>query len=128
MTAAGDATTISVEISRADLVGPVLSRITGYLAGRAGLTVDRVSDALLLADTIATVQPELPNGVLQVAVTTGDGSLELLLGPFEKGTTERLLDAPHIDGHGIVDRLVDTRKVLIDGDGRERLQLTLTSA
>ena len=128
MTAARDATTISVEISRADLAGPVLSRIAGYLAGRAGLTVDRVSDALLLADTIASVQPELPNGVLRVAVTTRDGSLELLLGPFERGTAARLLDAPHIDGHGIIDRLVDTRKVLADVDGRERLQLILASA
>lgn len=116
---------ICLEIASADVSGPVLSRVTAFLAARAGLTVDRVSDALLLADTIAAAHAFLEDQPLRVAVSTSEGSLEIILGPLNAGEAERILGAPHIDGHGILNRLVDERVVLPDAEGRERLRLVL---
>jgi hypothetical protein len=116
---------ICIEIASPAVSGPVLSRVTAFLAARAGLSVDRVSDALLVADTISSAHVFLQDEPLRVAVITRDGALELTLGPLEAGAAERILGAPHIDGHGILDRLVDQRVILPDSEGRERLRLVL---
>ncbi len=116
---------VRLEIASADISGPVLARVTAFLAARAGLSVDKVSDALLLSDTIASAHALLDDATLRISVLTRDGSMELVIGPLEAGSSERILGAPHIDGHGILERLADQRVVISDGDGRERLRLVL---
>ena len=41
-----------------ELVGPILSRALGALAARREITVDRLSDAMLLSDAISAGAPQ----------------------------------------------------------------------
>jgi len=58
------ATTVS--IASGPLVGPILRRVVGMLAARADLPLDRLDDAVLVADLIAaladTLEIEHPPG------------------------------------------------------------------
>ena len=45
--------TTTVSIASGPLVGPVLRRVVGMLAARADLPLDRLDDAVLVADLIA---------------------------------------------------------------------------
>ena len=47
----------SVSIAIGPLVGPVLRRVVGMLAARADLPLDRLDDAVLVADLIAARAP-----------------------------------------------------------------------
>jgi hypothetical protein len=118
---------VCLEIASPQLSGPVLSRVTAFLAARAGLSVDKISDALLLADTIAAAHAVLEDQPLRISAETSQGSLELVIGPLEPGGAEHILGAPHIDGHGVLERLTDERVILPDEEGRERLRLVLSS-
>ena len=40
------------------LLGPVLTRVIGMLAARAQCPIDRLDDALLVADTVAAHSPD----------------------------------------------------------------------
>ncbi|MDQ3632329.1 MAG: hypothetical protein M3417_13880, partial [Actinomycetota bacterium] len=65
------------------LVGPVLSRVVGIHAARADLPIDRLNDAVLVADAIAARAPAFAAGDrLPVSVQSGAGRLELRIGPL----------------------------------------------
>ena len=60
------------------LLGPVLTRVIGMLAARAQCPVDRLDDALLVADAIAAHAPaHSANGGLTVRVLADDDALEV---------------------------------------------------
>ena len=88
---ANDSTRVAV--AAGPLAGPVLARVVGIGASRADLPVDRLDDALLLADVIAAHAPSLvPEGRIELTSTSLDGRLELRLGPLRAGGAEKLLD------------------------------------
>jgi len=47
-----------ISIAAGPLVAPVLRRVVGMLAARADLPLDRLDDAVLVADAIAARAPE----------------------------------------------------------------------
>ena len=47
----------TVSIAAGPLVGPILRRVVGMLAARADLPLDRLDDAVLVADLIAARRP-----------------------------------------------------------------------
>ena len=54
------------------LVGPVLRRVVGMLAARADLPLDRLDDAVLVADLIAARAPaHVAGGRVDVALEPG---------------------------------------------------------
>ena len=53
----GSPGTTRVSIASGPLVGPVLRRVVGMLAARADLPLDRLDDAVLVADLIASRAP-----------------------------------------------------------------------
>ena len=53
----GSPGTTHVSIASGPLVGPVLRRVVGMLAARADLPLDRLDDAVLVADLIASRAP-----------------------------------------------------------------------
>ena len=84
MTAAEPATTVS--IASGPLVGPILRRVVGMLAARADLPLDRLDDAVLVADLIAARAPAHSiDDSINVALDPGDRSLLLRVGPLRQG-------------------------------------------
>jgi serine/threonine-protein kinase RsbW len=85
-----------------DLIGPVLERTIGVLASRHQITVDRLNDALLVADAVSDRAPAaFADEHVRLAVADGDGGLDLRIGPMPSGGGERLregLSVPDVDG------------------------------
>jgi hypothetical protein len=134
MTAALKAQRASVSVTIGPFVGPVLSRFVGMLAARADLPVDRLDDAVLVADSIAASAPaHSVGGRVTVAVETGDRRLELQVGPLAQGGAKAMLADASVPGVGnVVERLVDEVWVTADGEpqgdaaGAEMLHLRLS--
>ena len=63
----------TVSIVAGPLVGPVLRRVVGMLAARADLPLDRLDDAVLVADLIAARAPaHVAEGRVDVALESGE--------------------------------------------------------
>jgi serine/threonine-protein kinase RsbW len=95
-----DATEIVV--GRSELLGPVLARVVGALAARRDLSIDRVSDVILLTDAIAAAAPgRFVDGTVKLALTDGESGIELRLGPMKDGAAELIrseLQVPDVGG------------------------------
>lgn len=104
--------------------GPVLARVFGILGARAGLSLDRVSDLLLAADTIADADV-YGDGLARVEFVVSDGQVELLVGPLAEGGAERLVDSPRVGGVAVLPRLADQAEV-VGSDGTRRVRLTFS--
>lgn len=86
--------------------GPVLARVFGIFGARAGLSLDRVSDLLLVADTLADADVHADGQVCIDFVVT-DGRIELVVGPLVPGGAERLMASPKVGGVAVLPRLAD---------------------
>jgi len=104
-----DATELTV--ARAELLEPVLARLVGALAARRELSIERVSDAVLVTDAIADAAPErFSDGCVRLGLDETDAGLELRLGPMEDGAgsdIRRQLEVPEVGGslEGLVDEI-----------------------
>lgn len=104
--------------------GPVLARVFGILGARAGLSLDRVSDLLLAADTIADADV-YTDGLARVEFLVSDGQVELLVGPLAEGGAERLIESPRVGGVAVLPRLADLAEV-VGADAAQRVRLTFS--
>jgi hypothetical protein len=102
-----------------DLVGPILSRALGALAARREITVDRLSDAMLLSDAISAGAPHgFADGHVTLSIADRAEGVELRVGPMESGGAERLrasLDLPELGGS--LETLADELRVEDDDEG-----------
>jgi hypothetical protein len=108
----GDSPT-SVSIAIGPLVGPVLRRVVGMLAARADLPLDRLDDAVLVADLIAARAPaHVTSERLDVAVEPGPRRLALRVGPLREGGGRALIVDAAVPGVGnVIEQLADTVEV-----------------
>ncbi len=108
-----------VTVGRAELLEPVLASLVGALAARRELTVERVSDAVLVTDAIAGAAPgRFADGRVRVGLGESEDRLELRLGPMEKGAAaaiRRELELPAVGGS--LEALADELAVDESGDG-----------
>jgi len=108
-----------IAVGRGELLAPVLARLVGALAARRDLSIDRVSDAVLLTDAIAVVAPgRFENGCVRLGLDEGEDCLELRLGPMEAGGAEAIrrgLDVPDVGGS--LESLADGMAVEGEPDG-----------
>jgi serine/threonine-protein kinase RsbW len=106
-------------VGRTELLAPVLARVVGALAARRDLSVDRVSDAVLLTDAIAASAPgRFADGRVKLALAEDGGALELRLGPMEDGGAEEIreeLAVPEVGGS--LEALADEFEVQAGPDG-----------
>ena len=109
------------------LLGPVLTRVIGMLAARAQCPIDRLDDALLVADTVAAHGPDhTVNGTVRVALTAQEGQLELTVGPLRPEGGKALLADAELPGVGnVLERVADLVEVRENGDGGEELHIRL---
>jgi serine/threonine-protein kinase RsbW len=110
---------VSITASDAVLLPGVLSRAVSAFAVRRELTVDRVSDAMLLAEAVSDFSVEaFASEQPAFALSDGDGGIEMTVGPLTEGGGERLragLALP--ETAGTVERLADSVAVEERDDG-----------
>ena len=116
MTGAEPATTVS--IASGPLVGPILRRVVGMLAARADLPLDRLDDAVLVADLIAARAPaHSVDHMINVSLDSGDRSLELRVGPLRPGGGKALIVDAAVPGVGnVIEQLADDLLVSPEGE------------
>lgn len=116
-----------VTVRAGSLVRPVLARVIGIHSARAHLPIDRLSDALLIADAIAARARDLTaDGRLQLSVQSGHSRVEVRIGPLAPGGGHRLLDDAALPAVGrVVERLADDVQVRPGAAGHETLVLRI---
>ena len=116
-----------LRVRRADLGEPVLERLVIALAARVDLSVDRISDAQLVIETlVGTLRRRDGDGVLDVVLAAGPAGVDLSVGPLARGQAAQVVADSAVPGVGVVlDRLVDQWGVEPLEGGGEALRLTI---
>jgi serine/threonine-protein kinase RsbW len=107
-----------VSIAAGPLVGPVLRRVVGMLAARADLPLDRLDDAVLVADLVAAGAPaHAVAATVDVELASGQRSLDLRVGPLRSGGARALIVDAAVPGVGnVIEQLADGLEVESDGE------------
>jgi anti-sigma regulatory factor (Ser/Thr protein kinase) len=118
--------TSALAIAPASLARTVLPRVLSVLAVRAHFSTDRISDAQLVADSLAAhALSSLGADRLSLTVGVQSRSLELCVGPLGAGSADRLIVDSDVDGLGpVIEKLTDDRRVASLGSS-EMLELQL---
>ena len=116
----------TVRVVNGPLVAPVLARVVGRLAARAQCPVDRLDDALLVADAIAAhTQAHTVDGHVTVRLSAGPEGLEMAVDELGKGGADALLADASLPGVGnILERIAD-RVDIERGGARETVVVQL---
>lgn len=116
---AGTAEGTEMRVGHPDLVAPILSRALGAFAARREITVDRLSDTMLLSDAISASAPAgFEDGHVSLSIADREKGLELRVGPMKGGGAEELrasLNLPDVGGS--LEALADEVRVEQDDDG-----------
>jgi hypothetical protein len=84
-----------IAVTPGPLVGPVLRRVVGMLAARADLPLDRLDDAVLVADIVAQRAGPFAADAIHVRLSPGERTLWMRIGPLKPGGAQALLgEAP----------------------------------
>ena len=108
-----------LRIGSPEIIAPVLSRALTALAARHEITVDRISDAMLLADAISAAAPRgFDDGHVQLSIADRPEGVELKVGPMRSGAAESLRESLSLpDVGGSLETLADEVRTESDGDG-----------
>jgi serine/threonine-protein kinase RsbW len=108
-----------VTVGRAELLEPVLARLVGALAARRELSVERVSDAVLVTDAISGAAPgRFSDGCVRLGLGESEQGLELRLGPMDKGAAAEIRRELKVPGlGGSLEALTDELEIDESDDG-----------
>ncbi|HEX2391331.1 MAG TPA: ATP-binding protein [Solirubrobacterales bacterium] len=108
-----------LKVSPPELIGSILSRALGALAVRHQITVDRISDAMLLSDAISAAAPRgFTDGHVRVTIADRPSGVELRVGPMAGGGGERLRESLVLpEQQGTLEALADELRVENGEDG-----------
>lgn len=108
------------------LLGPVLTRVIGMLAARAQCPIDRLDDALLVADAVAAHSPEYSTeGTVAIRLAAAEGLIEFTVSGLRAQGARGLLSESDLPGVGnVLEQVADTVEVR-DGDGDDDESLVL---
>jgi serine/threonine-protein kinase RsbW len=98
-----------VTVADGPLAGPVLGRVIGMLTARADCPIDRLDDALLVADAIAAKAGSFSDdGRVHVQIAVDPGSVDLLVGPLRPDGAGDLIASAALPGVGnVLERVAD---------------------
>jgi len=118
----------TVAVSAGPLAAPVLGRVIAMLAARAGFSLEGVSEAQLVTDSLAAHVPRAAVGdEVQLGIEAAEDELVVNVGPLEDGGAQRVLDSSMAgDLPPVLERLTRERRVERHGDG-ELFRLTLVN-
>jgi serine/threonine-protein kinase RsbW len=107
-----------VSIAAGPLVGPVLRRVVGMFAARADLPLDRLDDAVLVADLVAARAPaHVAGDTVDVTLASGPRTLDLRVGPLRSGGGRGLVVDAAVPGVGnVIEQLADGLDVETEGE------------
>jgi len=107
-----------VSVAAGPLVGPVLRRVVGIFAARADLPLDRLDDAVLVADVVAARAPaHVAAETVDVALASSWRSLDLRVGPLVHGGGSALVSDAAVPGVGnVIERLADVLEIETHGE------------
>ena len=116
-----------LRVRQGPLVAPVLSRVVGMLAARAQCPIDRLDDALLVADAVAAHSPSFTaDGRVGVTVAAREHQLELCVDELPADGARDLLAAAELPGVGnVLERVADEIVVETPAGEPERLVIRL---
>ncbi len=78
---------------------PVIARVIAVAAARAGFSIERMSDGVLIGDAIASHDPgDFAESRVRILVEECGPNLCARVGPFVKGGAERMLDHMKLPG------------------------------
>jgi serine/threonine-protein kinase RsbW len=119
---------VEIAVSAGPLAAPVLGRVIAMLATRSGFSLERISDAQLVTDSLAARIPGVsPGGEVRIGVDLHDSAVLIEAGPLSQGGAQELLGNPVLDGMPpVLERLTGDRRVERSADG-ETLRLTLVN-
>jgi hypothetical protein len=109
-----------VGVASGPLGAPVLSRVIGMLTARADAPIDRLDDALLVADAVAAKAGSFSDdGRINVRIIARFGTVDLHVGPLRTGGAQELVASAALPGVGnVLERVADVLEPQQrDGDG-----------
>lgn len=109
----------SLRLAKGPLAAPVLCRVVSMVLARADCPVDRLDDALLACEEIATHGLGfVADGHLSVTLKTERDQLELRVGELTREGAEGMLSAAMVPGVGnVLERVSDELRVEPGKDG-----------
>ena len=114
-------------VSCGDLARALAGRFVAALGAETRLAIDRVDEAVLVAEAAADRCGEIvPDGDLELAVAVHEAHLELRIGPLEPGGAQRLLASDASGpGGGAIRRLASSVETRRSRRGEETLVLAI---
>jgi serine/threonine-protein kinase RsbW len=115
-----------VTVAVGPLVGPCSRAVVGIHASRANLPVDRLNDAVLVADAIAARAPAFAWGTACRSASSPAGRLEVRSGPLRRAAAQRCSRARRCPAVGsVIERLADAVRVREGAGGDEYLVIRI---
>lgn len=109
-----------------ELATLVVSRVLSSLGSRADLSIDRISDAILLGDAIASSPGAFVDGRVQVALEDTERAIVAKIGPLKEGAAQRFLESLEVPEIGAsLSKLADEVEVQ-SGGGGDRLVIRIS--
>jgi anti-sigma regulatory factor (Ser/Thr protein kinase) len=117
-----------IAVSAGPLAAPVLGRVIAMLAARADFSLEGISEAQLVTDSLAANVPRVivgPN--IQLGIDSPPEQLLVRVGPLQEGGATRIMDASALgDLPPVLERLTKDHQIEGSPDG-EILSLTLVN-
>lgn len=110
-------TATDIAVTPGPLVGPVLRRVVGMLAARADLPLDKLDEAVLIADVIAQRAGAYAADAVKLRLAAGDRALWMRVGPLATGGAEALLSDTSGDVGSVILKVAEEVHVDIEGAG-----------
>lgn len=116
-----------VGVASGPLSAPVLGRVVGMLAARSDCPIDRLDDALLVADAVAAKGGSFSDdGRIRAQIVARMGSVELQVGPLREGGANGLIESAALPGVGnVLEQVADELEPRAGVDGEEYLLIRL---
>ena len=108
-------TTVHVSAGRGGARLPVLRRAVAGTCAKAGLTLDRIDDALLILEALLGDPRTARSDEVQLVLTARPGALSILVGPLADGEADRLLARADLPLVGPVIEHLASTAVTVEG-------------
>jgi serine/threonine-protein kinase RsbW len=106
-----------IAVTPGPLVGPVLRRVVGMLAARADLPLDKLDDAVLVADVVAQRAGPFAADAVTVRLEPGERTLWMRVGPLRAGGAQALLGDASGDVGSVITKVAEEVHVDTDNAG-----------
>jgi len=116
-----------VEIDAGAAAKPVIARVLAIAATRAGFSLDRMSDGVLMGDVIAAApKDDFAEGRVGIEIEECGPNLCLRVGPFQPGGAKRMLDQMELPGMGVSIAKLAERVEVAEGDQGEFISIEIS--